>query len=213
MELRAFHNTCRHRGAELTGKSRGTSGGRFVCMYHGWTHDLQGHLIGLPYAEAYGPDFRREENALVPIRVDTFCGLIFVSLDPVVSDLEDYLRRGGPLYPEVSGRHRGSRARAVGLPRELEAMARELSRQLPSRVCSPNRTRLGAGVRRSGGKTSPSLPSMGMSRGGYRPARPVLLRGHRHPTPLDRETRMRFFKSEERQTIRRCAMLFRGLSV
>src|SRR5690242_20375559 len=40
--LRAFANTCRHRGARIAngfGKCR-----NFVCPYHGWVYDLDGAL-------------------------------------------------------------------------------------------------------------------------------------------------------------------------
>ena len=48
-ELRAFHNTCRHRGSVLCEADSGHfDRGRIVCPYHAWTYDLDGSLAGAP---------------------------------------------------------------------------------------------------------------------------------------------------------------------
>src|SRR3546814_17084449 len=45
-QVRAFYNTCQHRGAplvtELAGEARG-----FVCGYHGWSYTLDGQLTAV----------------------------------------------------------------------------------------------------------------------------------------------------------------------
>ena len=47
--LKAFHNTCRHRGSILCEKERGRfTRERIVCPYHAWTYDLDGRLVGTP---------------------------------------------------------------------------------------------------------------------------------------------------------------------
>ena len=43
-KIRAFYNTCRHRGAPLVENDRGKAQG-FFCRYHGWTYDLAGRLL------------------------------------------------------------------------------------------------------------------------------------------------------------------------
>ena len=43
-EIRAFHNSCRHRGSRVCNTERGTSA-RLVCPYHQWTYDLDGKLV------------------------------------------------------------------------------------------------------------------------------------------------------------------------
>ena len=49
-ELRAFHNTCRHRGSELCSQPLGSfKEGRIVCPYHKWGYDLDGYLKTTPY--------------------------------------------------------------------------------------------------------------------------------------------------------------------
>ena len=45
-EIRAFYNTCRHRGAPLVEKDAGETKG-FFCRYHGWSYDLTGRLLAV----------------------------------------------------------------------------------------------------------------------------------------------------------------------
>ena len=78
--LRAFHNTCRHRGSTLCTAARGRfAGGRIVCPYHGWSYALSGELIATPRMEL-PTDFRREDYALYGAHVDAWGGFLFVNL-------------------------------------------------------------------------------------------------------------------------------------
>ncbi len=52
-EIRAFHNSCRHRGSVLC-KSKKGSNPKLVCPYHQWTYELDGRLL---WARDMGPDF------------------------------------------------------------------------------------------------------------------------------------------------------------
>lgn len=96
LELRAFFNTCLHRGAELTSGRCGNTGKSFRCMYHGWTYDLHGRLSGVPYREAYGPGFDAQAHGLKPLKLETFAGMMFVSIDPEIASLESYLGEAAP---------------------------------------------------------------------------------------------------------------------
>ena len=40
--IRAFYNTCRHRGAPVLQKEEGRAGPSLVCGYHGWSYDRAG---------------------------------------------------------------------------------------------------------------------------------------------------------------------------
>ena len=55
-DVRAYLNTCRHRGAMLCREREGNQR-RFTCMYHGWTFDIDGKLVGVPGRESYGDSF------------------------------------------------------------------------------------------------------------------------------------------------------------
>jgi phenylpropionate dioxygenase-like ring-hydroxylating dioxygenase large terminal subunit len=90
-ELRAFYNVCRHRGS-LVVETAGHCSGMLRCPYHWWTYDLEGRLTGMPDKAAYeATGFPTEEFGLVPLRVQTVLGLVFVCLDPEAPSLEDFL--------------------------------------------------------------------------------------------------------------------------
>jgi Rieske 2Fe-2S family protein len=42
--LRAFANSCRHRGHELLPCGQGAQGNTIICPYHAWTYSLDGEL-------------------------------------------------------------------------------------------------------------------------------------------------------------------------
>ena len=45
-KIKAFYNTCRHRGAPVTKEKKGKAK-LLVCTFHGWSYDLDGNLINL----------------------------------------------------------------------------------------------------------------------------------------------------------------------
>jgi len=78
--LRAFHNTCRHRGSVLcTQESGNFARKRIVCPYHSWTYDLQGQLVATP-RRMETPDFRLEDFPLYDVATAQWGGFIFVNL-------------------------------------------------------------------------------------------------------------------------------------
>ena len=87
--VRAFANTCRHRGALLledgTGNCRGIK-----CPYHGWVYGLDGALTGAPDMEQT-IGFDRADYGLTPIRLETWGGFMFVNFDAHAGPLSDYL--------------------------------------------------------------------------------------------------------------------------
>jgi phosphoglycolate phosphatase-like HAD superfamily hydrolase len=90
-QVRAFHNTCTHRGAMVCRQDQGRAE-QFQCFYHAWTFDNRGELIGTPDPDGYPPGFDRAERALrAPPRVACYRGLYFISFDPAAPDLVDYL--------------------------------------------------------------------------------------------------------------------------
>jgi nitrite reductase/ring-hydroxylating ferredoxin subunit len=63
--IRAFINSCRHRGMLVCRVEEGNAK-FFRCPYHGWTYDLEGKLTGVPdYRKAYHGDLKREEWPLL----------------------------------------------------------------------------------------------------------------------------------------------------
>jgi choline monooxygenase len=87
--IRAYSNTCRHRGVELVSGAGRT--GQFVCPYHGWTYDLDGRLKGAGYmADSLG--FDRTEWRLPELKVALWGGWIFVTLNSEPAPFEEYLK-------------------------------------------------------------------------------------------------------------------------
>jgi glycine betaine catabolism A len=88
-ELRAFYNVCRHRGTAVVEDERGTAV-RFQCPYHAWIYDLDGRLARAKHMDDV-EGFSHEEFGLVPIRLATWAGFVFVSLADDGPSLEEHL--------------------------------------------------------------------------------------------------------------------------
>ncbi|AEQ52649.1 aromatic ring-hydroxylating oxygenase subunit alpha [Pelagibacterium halotolerans] len=95
-EIYAFENRCSHRGSLLALEDRGNVKD-FTCVYHAWTHNLQGDLVGIAFKDGIGGKGGMEKsfcmNSVGPrkLRVANVEGLIFGSFDEDVDDIEDYL--------------------------------------------------------------------------------------------------------------------------
>jgi choline monooxygenase len=87
-KVRAFANTCRHRGSELL-EGQGNRK-LIVCPYHSWSYDLTGKLRGTPEMDKT-IDFNREDNGLIPIKLDTWGGFIFITFDDNAPSLKKFL--------------------------------------------------------------------------------------------------------------------------
>lgn len=78
--LRAFHNTCRHRGSILCTEEKGRfARERVVCPYHAWTYDLRGRLIATP-RRMQTADFDAGRFPLFEVAADRWGGFVFVNL-------------------------------------------------------------------------------------------------------------------------------------
>ena len=87
--VRAFHNVCRHRGAQLVpeGASRV---GNLVCRYHAWTYATDGRLL---FADHMGDGFDPACRGLVPVALRSVAGLLFACLAPEPPDDIDEMAR------------------------------------------------------------------------------------------------------------------------
>jgi Rieske 2Fe-2S family protein len=75
--IRAFANTCRHRGHELLPCGSSTSGKSIVCPYHSWAYSLAGELRGAPGYRNL-PGFDQKAWPLVSLPAVEWHGLVFV---------------------------------------------------------------------------------------------------------------------------------------
>ena len=88
-EIRAFHNSCRHRGSILCQPGHGAAA-RLVCPYHRWTYDLNGSLL----AAGRMPDgFEKSEHGLKPIAIECVAGAIFVCLAETPPPIADFAEK------------------------------------------------------------------------------------------------------------------------
>lgn len=92
--IRAFHNTCRHRGSILCKSKKGT-GPKLVCPYHQWTYELDGKLL---WARDMGPDFDASKHGLKPVLCRNVSGMVYICLAnkapdiaPLVAETARYL--------------------------------------------------------------------------------------------------------------------------
>ncbi len=78
--LRAFHNTCRHRGSQLCQAEEGQfQAKRIVCPYHRWTYSLQGKLLRTS-SLACPEGFDSEDYPLYDVAVAEWGGFVFINL-------------------------------------------------------------------------------------------------------------------------------------
>ena len=79
--VRCFHNTCRHRGAQLVNSDCGSLGNRhLVCPYHAWTYNREGKLVAAPNmldADGFDP----AQHGLHEVACASWLGFWMVSLD------------------------------------------------------------------------------------------------------------------------------------
>ncbi|MEO0772796.1 MAG: aromatic ring-hydroxylating dioxygenase subunit alpha [Pseudomonadota bacterium] len=104
-ELNAFYNVCPHRGHELVS---GTGRKNIItCPYHAWAFDFDGTLKSARNTENV-KGFRKEEFSLKPVKVEVFCGLVLINLDPgaapfaeQMGELENEIRKYVPSVDDL----------------------------------------------------------------------------------------------------------------
>ncbi|KEP70553.1 Rieske (2Fe-2S) protein [Thioclava dalianensis] len=85
-QIRAFHNSCRHRGSVLC-RSRKGRNPKLVCPYHQWTYELDGQLL---WARDMGPDFDPKQHGLKPVHCRNVSGMVYICLADTAPDIEPF---------------------------------------------------------------------------------------------------------------------------
>ncbi|CAA0107653.1 Carnitine monooxygenase oxygenase subunit [Halioglobus japonicus] len=101
--LKAFVNICSHRGAPLNECDHGKAkkGRMFSCPYHGWTYDLEGKLVGVPFGKEGFDTIDRDTLGLRALDVQEKHGMIFVMPNPDLGfDIDEVL---GGIQERLSG--------------------------------------------------------------------------------------------------------------
>lgn len=85
-QIRAFHNSCRHRGSRVCTQNKG-SAAKLVCPYHQWTYDLDGKL---QFARHMSEDFDPSQHSLKPVAIESVAGYIFICLADEPADFQPF---------------------------------------------------------------------------------------------------------------------------
>jgi phenylpropionate dioxygenase-like ring-hydroxylating dioxygenase large terminal subunit len=96
--VKAFYNTCKHRGSALVLDDAGTTGRRLTCPYHNWVYSLSGELVGYPEANNFS-ELDHDCLALTTIRCESWGPLIFINFDDDAEPLHEFL---GPVAVDLS---------------------------------------------------------------------------------------------------------------
>lgn len=96
--IRAFYNTCQHRGAPVVRDECGTAA-RLRCQFHSWQYGLDGRLVNVPGRRDFPDSFDPAANGLRPVGCDVWRGFVFVNLDPAAVPLLEWL---GPVAEQAT---------------------------------------------------------------------------------------------------------------
>lgn len=91
-DVRAFHNSCRHRGSRLCTEAKGKAA-KLVCPYHRWTYDLDGKL---KFAGNMGEQFNADEHGLLPVHCEVINSYIYVCVAQEAPDFEPFRQAVSP---------------------------------------------------------------------------------------------------------------------
>src|SRR5581483_2320510 len=87
-EIRAFYNSCLHRGNKLCVEAHG--GHQIRCPFHGWSWDLEGRNTYL-HGEWDFPQIDREKLRLPEVKVARWLGWVFINMDDDAAPFEEFL--------------------------------------------------------------------------------------------------------------------------
>jgi phenylpropionate dioxygenase-like ring-hydroxylating dioxygenase large terminal subunit len=93
-QIRAFLNSCRHRGEKVCRYDQGNAL-VFTCPFHAWTYDSKGQLIGASGQNepaSYNGELHKEDWGLVEVgQFKNFHGMLWATWDKRAPSFEDYL--------------------------------------------------------------------------------------------------------------------------
>ncbi len=98
--VRAFHNSCRHRGMKLVSGHGNCQGSGFVCPFHGWRWTMEGKSSLVFGRQMFSEEMLDDaELNLVPCRVEFWGGAAFINMDDNAAPLLDHI---GPLAERLN---------------------------------------------------------------------------------------------------------------
>lgn len=98
LQVRAFYNTCQHRGAPVVRESSGTSK-LLRCQYHSWSYDIDsGQLVSVPDERDF-VDLDKTERCLPTISCEVWDNWIFINQNTDAISLAEHI---GSIADEMS---------------------------------------------------------------------------------------------------------------
>ncbi|MBI6855572.1 aromatic ring-hydroxylating dioxygenase subunit alpha [Pseudomonas cichorii] len=91
-QVRAFHNSCRHRGSKVCTEPHGKVA-KLVCPYHKWTFELDGQLL---FAGNMGDDFDKSQHGLKPVHCEVVNSYIYVCVAEAAPDFNVFREAVSP---------------------------------------------------------------------------------------------------------------------
>lgn len=96
-KIRAFYNSCSHRGVTLVTEKAGRAM-TFRCPYHSWLYGADGSLRAIPARDQF-PCVDEAKSGLTPIALSIWNGFIFLNFDPEPEQsLSEFLGGFGDLH-------------------------------------------------------------------------------------------------------------------
>jgi nitrite reductase/ring-hydroxylating ferredoxin subunit len=87
--VRAFQNTCRHRGVQLV-SGPGTCDTHFTCPFHGWCYGPDGKNTRIPMRKSFAPHNLQDGDVdLTSVRCETWGACAWINLDDSAPPLRD----------------------------------------------------------------------------------------------------------------------------
>jgi phenylpropionate dioxygenase-like ring-hydroxylating dioxygenase large terminal subunit len=79
--VRAFQNTCRHRGVRVV-EGRGTCESGFICPFHGWCYGADGTNTFVPRSKTFSErNLQPQDLNLTPVRCEVWGGCAWINFD------------------------------------------------------------------------------------------------------------------------------------
>ncbi|MBV8804701.1 MAG: aromatic ring-hydroxylating dioxygenase subunit alpha [Sinobacteraceae bacterium] len=101
--VKAFHNTCRHRGVQLVEGPGNCAGKGFICPFHGWRWNLDGENTFVFAKHIFSEALLGKPDInLVPCRLETWGGMAFINFDNEAAGLRASL---GPVAERMDVRN------------------------------------------------------------------------------------------------------------
>jgi phenylpropionate dioxygenase-like ring-hydroxylating dioxygenase large terminal subunit len=89
-QIRAFYNSCMHRGTKLRPNGAEGNSPQITCPFHGWTWNSNGELQKVVCGWDF-PHVDAKSHALRSVRCDTWGGFVFITMDESAPLLRDYM--------------------------------------------------------------------------------------------------------------------------